>query len=354
MRKSKVAVATFFVVLMVNMFSLPITVHAETYSANAVWIYDQPWIHYGPNANILSANLSKVVADLSGANIEYAIVFVGYWNASTNNINYFHTDAFYATVISALHAIDVKVIAWGEDGGGTMDITPTNRQNIYNSIVACMNKGFDGYSDDIEAYVGTRQQWIDYLNNCTAVLHGLGKLHMPAVPYDWQQNINQYLHVDYILSMFYGSRSTFEDAQATYFWQEDFGEYEGHDTPPASSIIIGIMNFYGSSISGTNTNPLSWQLAQCSNLLASYGHPQLAGFCIWVYEYMDVNAPDWSAWNNWIVTEIPESKPFLFLSLLVAGTMSAILIAEDIKKKRDFQETFPPARDFKSQRPHHQ
>ena len=122
------------------------------------------------------------------------------------------------------------------------------------------------------------------------------------MPYDWAQNINQYLHVDYIVSMFYGSVSAFENSQAAYFWQEEFGEYNGHNTPPASPMIIGIMNFYGSSIGGTNANPLSWQLVQCSNYLAAYGHPQLAGFCIWVYEYMNVNAPDWSAWDNWITT----------------------------------------------------
>jgi hypothetical protein len=43
MRKSKVAFATFFVALLVNMASLPMTVHASTYSANAVWIQDSNW-----------------------------------------------------------------------------------------------------------------------------------------------------------------------------------------------------------------------------------------------------------------------------------------------------------------------
>jgi len=263
------------------------------YSENAVWIQDEGWP--AMNKNILSTNLTKVLNDLGNGSIKYAFVFVGYWNNSTNNINYQHSDAFFTNVINALHSVNVKAIAWAEAYNAPMDIRVSNRQNIYNSIIACMNKGFDGYNDDIEPpLIGTHQDQIDYWNNLTPILHGLGKLNMPDVGFDWEQNTNQYLNVDYIVSMFYSSRSTLEDPQAPYYWQEEFGEFNGHNTPPASPVILGIMNYYG------NAYPLAWQLGQVEKYLSTYGHPQLAGFSLWLYEYMGTNPDDWNQWNYWI------------------------------------------------------
>jgi len=272
------------------------------YAENAVWVQDASWSGM-LTPNILTNNLTRVVSELSQNNIKYAFIFVGYWNATTPSnpvVPYQHSDAFYANVINAFHSVNVKAIAWIEDGGGgTMDITQSNRQNIYNAIVDCMNKGFDGYNDDIESFTGTNQDYIDFLNNCTTVLHNLGKLMTADVAYDWLQDTNPYLHMDFIVSMFYSHSSKFEDPQGPYYWQEDFGEYSGHDTPPASPMIIGIMNCLRS---GYNTQPLSWQLAQCSSYLATYGHPQLVGFSLWLYEYMGAysQSDDWAQWNYWI------------------------------------------------------
>lgn len=304
---------------------------APLFSANAVWVADGGWITM--NRYILTSNLSKLVHDLATNYIQYAIIFVGSWNAATNNINYGETDAIWTATINALHAVNVKVIAWAEDaGGGAMDIRASNRQNLYNSIIACMNKGFDGYNDDIEAPIGTLQDQIYYWNNLTTVLHAIGKLNMPDVAFDWQQNTNQYLHVDYIVSMFYSSRSTLEDPQAAYFWQEEFGEYSGHNTPPASPIILGIMNYYG------NQNPLSWQLAQVTNYLSLYGHPQLAGFSFWLYEYMGTHTDDWTVWYNWIGAGSnpppPPPSPLLEYVLVAVGITAATSLSIMYWKKR--------------------
>lgn len=278
-----------------------IATSGSNYTANAVWIMGASWGSFASNERyVLTQHLSDVVANLTGKHIEFAFTFVGYWNPTTSIIGYTMTDAQITTMITALHGIGIKVLAWAEDNGA-IDVTAANRANLYAAITNCMNKGFDGYHDDIESYTGTLQDWINYENNATVVLHGLGKLMTAAVAFDWAQNTNQYLHMDYIVSMFYGSHSTFEDSQAAAYWQEDFGEYSGHNTPPASPMIIGIMN----APSPYNTQPLTYQLTNASTFLSAYRHPQLVGFCIWLYEFMGARsdgANDWSVWNSWIMT----------------------------------------------------
>jgi hypothetical protein len=157
-----------------------------------------------------------------------------------------------------------------------------------------MAMGFSGYSEDMETYTGTLTQWIAYHNQQATMLHAIGKLSMPAVPMDWQQNINPYLYVDFIQTMFYGYSSSFESPSAAAWWQENFGQY-GRNTPPASPLILGIINM------PPNTYPLSWQLSQATNLKNTYGAPNLAGFALYNYEYMgSPNPDDWTQWNNWI------------------------------------------------------
>jgi len=266
---------------------------------NAMLIYDQPWLY--TNQNILG-NMPKVISDLSRANCKFAIIFVGYYNATDPThptVAWVRSAAFYQNVISQLHAIGVKAIAWIEDGGGgTMDIRPANWQNIYSVILEAMNMGFDGYFDDIEGWVdktsGVDQKQIDWLNSLTPVLHNIGKLNMPAVGYDWLQGINNKLYVDYICTMFYSNRSTFEDPQGPYYWQENFGEYQGNNKPPTSPVIVFIFNAV------YNANPLSWQLNEATKYLGLYGHPNLYGFGIWLYEYM--TDADWVVWNEWVKT----------------------------------------------------
>jgi hypothetical protein len=257
-----------------------------------VWIANTNWVRM--NKNILLDHLSSVAANLKGAHFKYAFVFVGYWNSTTNDIDYDISDELITSTIESLHGINITVLAWAENIDNNIDVTPTNRNNLYASITKCMNKGFDGYNDDIEDYKGTLQDWIDYQNNATVVLHSLGKLMTADVGLDWQQNMNPYLHMDFIVTMFYSNQSILEDPQAEAFWQENFGQFMGNNNPPASPVILGIMNYYG------NDHPLSWQLNQIDELLQSYPHPQLAGFSIWLYEYMGTNSNDWQQWNNWI------------------------------------------------------
>jgi hypothetical protein len=262
------------------------------YVQNAVWILNTNWV--GSNPNVLENNLSSVSATLNGSRIKYAFVFVGYWNSQTSDIDYTISDETIGSTIVELHSVNVSVLAWAETLDGNLDIRKSNRQNLYDSIVKCVNKGFDGYNDDVEEYVGTHQDWIDYINGATPVLHGLSKLMTADVAYDWRQNTNPFLHVDYIVTMFYTDKSAFEDSSAVAFWQENFGQFLWNNNPPGSPVILGIMNYYG------NTHPLSWQLQKLESLLNDFNHPGLEGFSLWVYEYMGTNSDDWQQWNDWI------------------------------------------------------
>jgi hypothetical protein len=271
-----------------------------TYVNNAAVIQDAAWGGFPANKrNVLTEHLDEVVADLAAYHIKYAICFVGYWNYLTNNINYTHTDTQWTTIINAFHAANIIVLAWAEDDTiHPMDITAANRDNLYASITACMAKGFDGYLDDIELYNGTLQEWIDYNNGATTVLHGLGKLMTAAVPYDWDQTRNMYLVMDFICTMFYGNISALEHIYGEAFWQENFGEYGEYyppnNHPPASPLIMILMNYYG------NQYPLAWQLRKAGEYHDTYLHPQLNGFASWLYEYMGTTFDDWLQWDYWI------------------------------------------------------
>jgi hypothetical protein len=274
-----------------------------TYTANAVWILNVGWVTM--NQNVLQNSIDSVLENLNNSRINFAFVFVGYWNSTSNDIDYSMSDELITATIDGLHSINITVLAWAENADSKLDVTPPNRDNLYASITKCVNKGFDGYNDDVEAYSGTLQDYIDYLNNATTVLHHLGKMMTADVGYDWQQNTNPYLHMDYIVTMFYGSKSLLEDQRVVAYWEKNFGQYFWNDNPPGSPVILGIMNYYG------NEHPLSWQLEKVDELLSNYGHahPKLEGFSLWTYEYMGTNPDDWQQWNNWITNLQTQNSP---------------------------------------------
>ena len=296
---------------------------AKELSPNFVLIYDQPWLYQ--NKNILDIkHRQELLSDLSTANCKYVVVFIGYWDATdpvnplvfptlggpSGPQNYVRTPAFYQELITQLHQISIQVFCWIEDGVGLMDISPANRPNIFPAILEAVNIGFDGFTDDIENWVGhsdgstaalRRADYdaqIDYLNNLTTFLHDNGKLHAPAVGCDWEQHINQCLHVDFILSMFYSDRTTLADSQCDAFWQENLGTYAGNNASSASPLIVGLLIHETSNPEPYKT--MAGILAKVDSLLATYSHPMLYGFFIWIYEYMDDD--DWASWNSWVNT----------------------------------------------------
>ncbi|MFH8086715.1 MAG: hypothetical protein QW609_02750 [Candidatus Aenigmatarchaeota archaeon] len=329
----------FFLFPLFLMFLLP-SVNAIYYTENAVWIQDAPWPRM--NKNILSSNLTKVIDDLTKNHIKYAIVMVGYYDGKspTNQVLWQRTTTggymdggppnvtFYKEIVNALHAANITAIAWIEDTNGPIDVRPSNWPNLISQINLTLQWGFDGYSDDIETINGTHQDYINWLNNVTVWLHSLNKLSMPAVGYDWRMDTNPYLHVDYIVTMFYGAASLFDPSnpyshEVEYYWQENFGMAWGRNNPPASPVILGIMNFYG------NTYPLAWQLNRAGELIKKYGAPQLKGFSLWLYEYVGTNPTDWSQWNYWI-THVNEtySPPLHVLNITTSPFLGVPIIFE--------------------------
>jgi len=296
---------------------------ADKLLPNFVLIYDQPWLYQ--NRNILdTAYRQDLLSILSTANCKNVVVFIGYWDATdpanplifptlgahSGPQNYIRTPAFYQELIAQLHQIGLQVFCWVEDGVGLMDISPANLPNIFPVILEAVNIGFDGFTDDVETWVehsdgstATLRQadydaQIDYLNNLTTFLHDNGKLHAPAVGFDWEQYVNQRLHVDFILSMFYSDSTTLADSKCDAYWQENFGIYAGNNAQSSSPLIIGLF------IHDTNNpepyNTMAGILTKVDSLLDTYPHPMLHGFFIWIYEYMDDT--DWESWKSWVNT----------------------------------------------------
>jgi len=306
------------------------------YPQNAVWIVNQDWVYMQPN--ILDNNLTKVLNDCSQNKIEYVFLYVGSWEAAYT-IDYLESNATYAEVIADFHALNITVLAWVEDVDWIPDYHAGNWTHIDNAYLGVTQRGFDGINDDIERVVDgeNTSDFINYCNNETVYMHSLGKLFMPDVACDWNQDINPYLHVDAIVSMFYGDESAFESSQAAAFWQENIGEY-GQNTPPASPMILGIMNFDG------NKYPLSWQLEQCSTLMSKYPCAKIEGFSLWLYEYMGTHPDDWSQWNYWItnnatatLSPTPTSPQFpwlIILPLFAVVILLSIVFARKIISKR--------------------
>jgi hypothetical protein len=200
-------------------------------------------------------------------------------------------------------------MAWAEDTAGygwtaqsvAENLWPTMQAEVASWLTKDYDAGagvatFDGYHDDIEgpqfsaAGDESIRLWINYSNNMSIYCHSLDKNFTTAVCYDWDQKRNQFLYVDAIVTMFYDATSLFENAQASGFWQNNFGTVSS----PASPVVIGIMN------RDSNTYSFQYQLQKCSEFMETYGYDNLGGFAIWLYEYMGTNADDWSSWKYWI------------------------------------------------------
>jgi hypothetical protein len=327
-RRKLLTILSFSLILVLMVPTVHFSV-ADATPPNFVLIYDQPWLYQ--KRNILDVEYrQKLLSDLSAANCKYAVVFIGYWDATnpaspqiypTSGVqsgpqNYVRNPAFYQELITQLHNINIQVLCWLEDGIGEMDISPLNtQQNIVPKILDAVNIGFDGFADDMESWQGMTGNMtadlntkIVYLESITDALHAIGKIHCPFTAHDWTQYLNPRLNnVDYNLQMFYGAHTVLQDSRVSAFWQEEFGQL-GRDTPPASPVIIGLMIHNGNN---PPYDTMAGQIEKLNQLIKDYPHPQLHGFFIWLYEYM--NDDDWAAWNGWVPTlsdkGIPPSAP---------------------------------------------
>jgi hypothetical protein len=272
---------------------------------NAVWIEDNSyWLGQAP---LSASSIDSTVATLAENNIKYVFLNVGvddYWNQNgALEITLVESNSTYQTFIDLCHAQGIEVLAWMENEQ-SLNFTPLNWNTLYTVYNSVLAIGFDGINSDIEqsynTATGTQQNYIDFNNNATVYFNAEGKLWMPDVAYyDSGTNaaysqINQYLHVNAIVLMFYGSESLFESSSASAFWNEEF-------TPaPASPLILGI---FCDVSSGTYID--SWQFQQCANLINNYPPTtNLEGVSLWLYECV-VDHNSWGAFDNLINQFIP-------------------------------------------------
>jgi hypothetical protein len=276
-------------------------------NANMVWICNTFWVYQ--NQEILNTTQKRhaVIDRLASENITWANVWIGYWNHTTYTIYPDHPidNETYRDLISYGHSKGIKVMAWAMNDAYGINVDASHRSLLYATMTAWLTYDygsgvyFDGWNDDIESAQKVENmtlatEYINYINNATPVLHALGKNFTACVAMDYTRTWNSRLHCDYICSMFFSSVSYFEDeVNRDAFWQAEFqvGAYPG--TPPASPLVMGI---YQNKL--FNRYDFNYQLDQCSRLMSSYGHPNLAGFCIWMYEY--IGSYDWSEWHYWI------------------------------------------------------
>lgn len=260
-----------------------------TLTNNAVWIQDNPaWLGFSPLDN---THMQETVNNLIANGIKNTFVSVTKvtsqgsvgWNVKgTEDLSYQETSTTYHDFVSLCNAQGINVYAWLENNQ-PLNLTPSNwgsLESVYASVLAYT--GMNGINSDIEqlynSRVGTQQNYIDFNNNMTVYMHTMGKLWtLDQVYFDTPiDQIGNLLHVDYEVIMFYSSHSTFEDAQAIAFWNEQFNPV------PISPIILGIYCGYA------NANDDAWQFQQIANMINNYGtnNADLVGVCLWNYEYI--------------------------------------------------------------------
>ena len=255
---------------------------------NVVLIQNEDWFWHTPELNsVLENNLPGVVSNLDKNHFSTAIIFIGniYPNGS---IVQERSDSQLQSAIDAFHNRGIRVYLWVENNGFPPNIDANHRDAIYSQIKAILNNvGADGYFDDIEndqipSDSSYRQVWLDFENNGSIALHTIGKSWTVAYGIDWVTNINSYLNVDTIYTMFYSEGiSSFEDsANIDGFWQENFGVGAFSGFVPASPVvpIVMVNGFEGEK-------PLSFQLNEISCLLNAYGSwSRIDGVGVWLYE----------------------------------------------------------------------
>jgi hypothetical protein len=258
---------------------------------SAVWIRPKDILD-APNPSL---ELDKLVA----GKIKFLFLLVGEWEPD-GIISYFSSDSRITNFINTVKErnSDFKVLAWVYGGvpgyQDPVDIsTAAKRQNAINQIVSCVNKGFDGFNEDIETYVGTTQNLIDFWNGMAATLRGMNKIStVDAIcTYVYPvEDIYPYLDVDYIAPMLYGGGAPFPETD----FKNVMHRVLTNTGPP---ILIGM------KVNDYTTIPLNTQLGWIDSKIASSGpYPKLKGFVLWEYQYMrDV---DWTDWNNWATKDL--------------------------------------------------
>jgi len=241
---------------------------------------------------------SSVLDKLIRGKIKFIFLLTGEW-AKDGTIKYYISDSNIQSFINKVKtkSPDLKVLAWAYLIPGYHELVDLSseaiKQTMIEQTVACVQKGFDGFNDDVEGFLPDKawNQIIDYWNRQAKAVRDLGKIATNCImpwPREWLTSVAPYVNTDYIVPMLYSNapypEDPFKDIMHTIL------------TKSASPVLIGMFV--------QSTTPiLRDQLGWIDPQIASSGpYPKLAGFSLYKYDRMrDV---DWTDWNNWATKDL--------------------------------------------------
>lgn len=249
---------------------------------------------------------STFLDNLETAKIWNVFLWTGEWETD-HTITYWENDATLTATINAIHNrnVNFKVypfLYWGESA---VDIsTSGNRNLMYTAITACVNKGFDGFQDDLETYTGTTQNYIDYLTGVASTVHGLGKTASAALGCGYAypvETVYPTLTLDYVCPMVYNGGP--------------FNQSEMEDVIPRVLENSAVPVMLGLRIDRPEEKPytLESQLGWVETILAT-GYPEFVGFSLWIYD--DMVSGDWTAWDNYVNPALPVPVAMSVLNMM--------------------------------------
>jgi hypothetical protein len=269
----------------INYSPTPTPTPTPTSSVSAIWTLPK-----------MGSSLTTMLNNLQSANIKHIYLQVGDWNTNHDGtIEYYYSDTTFTTFIDTVHQFnsEMKVFAWVESYWANthpLDLSTSGaRATAVSSVIDCMSKGFDGIEDDIESWVGTDQDLINFLNAEAAAVNALGKESVPTLicTYAWADDVDvaPYLNVDYIAPMLYTDYPYSEtDLKAR---MHSFLINAG--SPVLPSLIVCHSLGYGT---------LEEQFTWIDDQITQHGrYSNLRGFAIFIYDNMQTD--DWTAWNDW-------------------------------------------------------
>ncbi len=279
---------------------------------------------------------------LEKVNINCIIVWAGTWNAD-HTINYADSPTTWAQFISTVKGVNPDFMVLALVGTGGIDISDSNyRATMLNSVEQLLTSApFDGWNDDLESFIGSNQNLIDYWQSVASLVKDMGKIATVDVGVDWSykiEDVYSYLtNFDYIIPMFYW---TIKDANALSYW----------DRILSNSPVPVIMGLDVDQNEMKNF-PLAQQLSWIDQALNSSQHSNLAGFSIWAYDYWDNSggtSNDFLAWANWVSTptQAPTPPPtatiFPTPTQTQTPTSTPIPTSTTISTQTPTQQTQPP------------
>jgi hypothetical protein len=235
-------------------------------------------------------------------------LFIGRWTTA-HVINYNYSDAQLTTLIDTIHGgnPDFKAMAWvpaTHPPDPLVDIsTGANRTLMINEAVACVNKGFDGFNDDVEEFTGSLANLASLENDMATAIHALSgsKLHTCALmshpSYDIETLYPLVTNPDYILAMLYSATAWGESKFKTAM--DRVLDNTG------TSLLIG-MPVHDANYTIPLTNYFLWIDEQKED-----GGPylNLKGYAIYDGYLEGMQLDDWTAWTIWITAGEPPAPP---------------------------------------------